>query len=283
MEDLPVVFPFFSFFVCAVFDDLLNDEVIVACDQQTRQDALAKEVGSLKQAEVLSGLFIHEGSKLGEKAGVEERNINESRVDEQFHLGRGGVMKRMNLEMAFPGFEDDFDAPTHPVDEAHRLGIPDILGHVGEKDFPSEKGKMGWIGIEPSVSIVEKFSPSFPGDMLRDRNGHYPNGESFLAAGKECIVKGPVSSQTTEEIKAFSGVMEEGYLMRVATQVERFLLTNGSEDTKGRVAQVTNHQIPLLDKMQDGRRGTLVVASVGSKLKGNKCIVEGVVDGLKLN
>jgi len=193
------------------------------------------------------------------------------------------VMKRMYFEVAFPGFEDDFDAPTHPVDEAHRLGIPDMLGHVGEKDFPSEKGKMGWIGIEPSVSIVQKFSPSLPGDMLRDRNGHYPDGEFFLTAGKECIIKSSVFSQATEEIEAFSGVMEEGYLMRVATQVERFVLANGPEDTKGRVAQVTNHQISGLDKMQDGRRGTLVVASVGSKLKGNKCIVEGVVDGLELH
>jgi len=244
---------------------------------------LAKEVSGLKQAEVLSRLFVHEGSKPGEKAGLEERNINESRINEQFHLGRGGMIKRMNLEMAFPGFENDFDAPTHPVDVAHRLGIPDILGHVGEKNFPSEKGQMSWIGIEPSVSIVEKFSPSFPGDMLRDRNGHHPDGESFLAAGKECTVKSSVFSQATEEIEAFSGVMEEGYLMRVTTQVERLLLTNGSEDTKGRVAQVTNHQIPLLDKIQDGRRGALVVASVGSELKPDECIVEGVVDGLKLN
>jgi hypothetical protein len=250
-----------------MFEDLLNDELIVPSGQQSREDALAKEVGSLEHAEVLSRRIMHEGSERGEKAALKERDINKSRVNEQFHLRWGGMSKSMNLEMAFPGFEDDFDAPTHAVDPAHRPGIPGLLGDVGEKDLPSEKSQMGRIGIEPSVSIVEEFSPSFAGDMLRDRNGHYPDGESFLAAGKEHLVKSSVFFQAPEEIKAFAAGVEEGYRMRISTQVERFLLTNGSEDTKGRVTQVANHQISLSDNIQDRRRGALVVAPIRSELK----------------
>ncbi len=189
----------------------------------------------------------------------------------------------MNFEMAFPGFKDDFNAPAHSIDSAHRLGIPDILGDVGEKDLPSEKSQVGWIGVESSVSTVEKFSPSFAGNMLRHRNGHYPDGESFFGAGKEHLVKNPVFFQNPEQIKAFAVRMEEGHLMRVSTQVESFLLTDGSEDTKGRVTQVADHQISLQDNIQNGRRSALVVAPERSDLKRDKCLGEGVVSGLKFN
>jgi len=264
---LTIVCAVVPFFVCAMFEDLLNNERIVPSGQQSRDDALAKEVSGLEHAEVLSRRIIHEGGKLSEKAALKERDINKSRVNEQFHLRWGGMSKSMNLEMAFPGFEDDFDAPTHPVDPAHRPGIPDILGDISEKDLPSEKSQMDWIGIKPSVLTLEKFSPSFACNMFGDRNGHYPKGESFLASGKECLVKSSVFFQATQEIKAFPGGVEEGNLMRIATQVERFVLTDGSEDTKARVAQVTNHQISLADNIQNGRRGRLVVACVSSELK----------------
>jgi len=250
-----------------MFDDLLNDELIVPSGQQSREDALAKEVGSLEQAEVLSRRIMHEGSELGEKAALKERDINKSRVNEQFHFRWGGISKSMDFEMAFPGFEDDFDAPTYPVDPAHRPGIPGLLGDVGEKDLPSEKSQMGRIGVEPSVLTVEKFSPSLAGNRLRDRNGYHPDEESFLASGKERLVKRSVFLQAAEEIQAFAGRVEKSHFMRIATQVERFLLTNGSEDTKGRVAQVANHQISLSDNIQDERRGALVVAPVRSELK----------------
>jgi len=250
-----------------MFEDLLKNERIVTSSQQSRQDALTKEVGRFKHAEVLSRRIIHEGGKPGEKASLKERDIHKSRQDEQFHLCWGGMIKCMNLKMAFPGFEDDFDAPTHPVDPAHCPGIPGLLGDVGEKDLPSEKGQMGWIGIEPFVSTVEQFSPSLAGNRLRDRNGHYPHGESFLAAGKEPFVKGSVFFQAPEQIKAFAVGVEQSYLMGIATQVESFVLTNGPEDTKGRVAQVADHQISLLDNIQDGRRGALVVAPVRSEPK----------------
>lgn len=250
-----------------MFEDLLKNERIVSSAQQSWQNALTKEVGCFEHAEVLSGRIIHQGGKLGEKASLKERDIDKSCVDEQFHLRWGGMIKCMNLEMAFPGFEDDFDAPAYPVDPADCPGIPGVLRNVGDKDLPSEKGQMGWIGIEPSVSTVEKFSPSLAGNRLRDRDGHYPHGESFLASGKERLVKSSVFFQATEEIKAFAGGVEEGNLMRISTQVESFLLTNGSEDTKGRVAQVANHQISLPDDIQDGRRGALVVAPVRSEPK----------------
>ncbi len=264
---MSIVCPFVPFFVCAMFEDLLKNERIVTSRQQCGQDALAKEVGRFKQAEVLSCRFIDEGGKPGEKASLKERDINKSRVDEQLHLRWGGMIKCMNLKVAFPGFEDDFDAPTHPVDPGHCPGIPGLLGDVGEKDLPSEKGQMGWIGIEPFVSTVEQSSPSLGGNRLRDRNGHYPHGESFLAAGKEPFVKGSVFFQVPEQIEAFAGGVEESYFMGIATQVESFLLINGPEDTKGRVAQVADHQISLLDNIQDGRRGALVVAPVSSELK----------------
>ena len=262
---MPIVCPFFPFFVCAMFEYLFKNERIVASGQQSRQDALTKEVGRFKHAEVLSRRFIDERGKRGEKASLKERDINKSRVDEQLHLRWGGMIKCMNLKVAFPGFEDDFDAPTHPVDPGHCPGIPGLLGDVGEKDLPSEKGQMGWIGIEPLVSTVEQSSPSLAGNRLRDPNGHYPHGESFLAAGKEPFVKGSVFFQVPEQIEAFAGGVEESYLMGIATQVESFLLINGPEDTKGRVAQVADHQISLLDNIQDGRRGALVVAPVSSE------------------
>jgi hypothetical protein len=204
-----------------MFEDLLNNEPIVPSGQQSREDALAKEVGGLEHAEVLSRRVIHEGSKLGEKATLKERDIDKSRVNEQLHLPWGGMSKGMNLEMAFPRFEDDFDAPTHPVNPAYRPGIPGLLGDVGEKDLPSEKSQTGWIGIEPSVSTVEKFSPSLAGNRLRDRNGYHPDGESFLASGKERLVKSSVFFQATQEIKAFAGGVEEGYFVGIATQVKR--------------------------------------------------------------
>lgn len=169
--------------------------------------------------------------------------------------------------MAFPGFEDDFDAPAHSVDSAHGLGIPDLFRDVGEKDLPSEKSQMGWIGIEPPVSTVEKLSPSFAGNRLRHRIGHYPDGEFFIAAGKELLVKSSVLFQAPEQIEAFACGVKESCCMGIATQVKSFFLTNGSEDTKGRVAQVADHQISLLDNVQDGARGALVVAPVSSELK----------------
>ena len=98
---------------------------------------------------------------------------------------------------------------------------------------------------------MEQSSPSLAGNRLRDRNGHYPHGESSLAAGKEPFVKGPVFFQVPAQIKAFAGGVEESYLMGIATQVESFVLTDGPEDTKGRVAQVADHQISRLDNIQD--------------------------------
>lgn len=264
---MPIVCPFVPFFVCAMFENLLKNERIVTSGQQSPQDALTKEVGRFKHAEMLSRRIIHEGGKPGEEASLKERDIHKSRINEQFHLSWGGMIKCVNLKMAFPGFEDDFDTPTHPVDPAHCPGIPGLLGDVGEKDLPSEKGQMGWIGIEPFVSAVEQFSPSLAGNRLGDRNGHYPDGESFLAAGKEGLVKGSVFFQAPEQIKAFAGGVEESYLMGIATQVESFLLTNGPEDTKGRVAQVADHQVSLPDNIQDGGRGALVVAPVRGEPK----------------
>lgn len=264
---MPIVCPLAPFFVCAMFEDLLSNEWKVASGQQSQRDALAKEVGGFEHAKVLSGRTIHGGGKLSKKTRLKERNVNESRVNEQLHLRWGGMIEGMNLEMAFPGFEDDFDAPTHSVNSAHGLGIPDLFRDVGEKDLPSEKSQMGWIGIEPPVSTVEKFSPSFAGNMLRHRNGHYPDGESFLAAGTERLVKSSVLFQDSEQIKASAGGVEESYRMGIATQVESFLRTNGSEDTKGRVAQVADHQISLVDNIQNGRRGTLVIAPERGELK----------------
>jgi hypothetical protein len=142
---------------------------------------------------------------------------------------------------------------------------------------------MGWIRIEPSVSIVEKFSPSFAGNMLRDRNGHYPDGESFLAAGKEFFVESSVFFQASQEIKALAAGVEEGYRMRISTQVESFPRINASEDPKGRVTHVSDHQISLQDNVQDGRRGALVVAAVRSELKRDKCLGEGIIGSLKFN
>jgi len=125
---------------------------------------------------------------------------------------------------------------------------------------------MGGIGIEPSVSTVEKFSPSFAGNGLRDRDCHHSDGEFFLASGQESVVKSSVFFEATEEIKAFTGGVEEGNLMRVSSQVERFILANGSEYTKRRVTQVANDQISLSDNVQDERRGALVVTPVRSEL-----------------
>jgi len=266
-KDLPIVCSLSPFIVCAMCEDLLNNERIVDSGQQSQGEALTEEVGGLEHAQVFSGHIIDEGGKLSEKARLKERDMNKSRVNEQFHLRWGGMIEGMNLEMAFPGFEDDFDAPTHPVDLAHRPGIPDLFRDVGEKDLPSEKSQMGRIGIEPSVSTVDKFSPSFTGNMLWHRNGHYPDGESFLGTGKEFLVKSSVLFQAAEQIKAFAGGVEEGYFMGVATQVESFFLTNGSENSKGRVAQVADHQVSFLDNIQDGRRGALVVTPVSSELK----------------
>ena len=97
----------------------------------------------------------------------------------------------MNFEMAFPGFKDDFNAPAHSIDSAHRLGIPDILGDVGEKDLPSEKSQVGWIGVESvRLDCGEVFS-SFAGNMLRHRNGHYPDGQFSSVPAKEHLVKNP--------------------------------------------------------------------------------------------
>ena len=121
----------------------MNDELIIPSGQPSREDALAKEVGSLEHAEVLSSHIMHEGSKLREEAALKERDIDKSRVNEQFHLRWSGMCKSMDFEMAFPRFEDDFYSPTHAVDSADRLGIPDLLGDVGEKDLPSEKSQMG--------------------------------------------------------------------------------------------------------------------------------------------
>jgi hypothetical protein len=250
-----------------MFENLLNNVPIVPSDNQGRQDGLTEEVGGLEYTEVLSGRNIHERGKLSEKARLKERDINKSRVNKQFHLRWSGMIEGMDLEMAFPGFEDDFDSPTHPVDPAHRRGVPDVLRNVGEKDLPSEKSQTGFIGIEPFVSTVEKFSPSFGGNMLRDRNGHYPDGESCFTSGKEFLVKNTVFFQASEHIKAFAGVVEEGYFVGIATQVESFFLTDGSEDTKGRVAQVSDHQISISDNIQDGRRGALIVASMRGELK----------------
>lgn len=264
---MPIVCSVVPFFVCAMFEDLLSNERIVAAGQQSRQEALTEEVGCLEHAEVFSGCIIHQGGKLSEEASLKERDIDKPRINEQFHLRWGGMIEGMNFEMAFPGFEDDFDAPTHPVDTAHCRGIPDLLGDVGEKDLPSEKSQMGWIGIEPSVSIVEKFSPSFSGNRLRHRSGHYPDEEFFVAAGKEFLVKSSVFFQAPEQIKAFTGGMEEGYFMRIATQIKSSFLANGSEDAEGRVAQIADHQIRLLDHIQDERRSALVVAPVRSYLK----------------
>jgi len=264
---LSVVYPLVPFFVCAMCENLLNNEPIVPSAQQGCQNALTEKVSGLEHAQVLSGRTIHEGGKLREKARLKERDINKSCVNEQLHLRWGGMIEGLDLEVAFPGFEDNFDAPTHPIDPARRPGIPDVLRDVGEKDLPSEKSQTGWIGIEPFVSTVEKFSPSFPGNMLRDRNGHYPDGESCLASGKELLVKHTMFFQVPEQIKAFAGGVEEGYFVGIATQVESFFLTNGSEDTKGRVAQVSDHQISFSDTIQDGRRGALIVASVSSELK----------------
>ena len=250
-----------------MFENLLDNGPIVPSARQGGQDALTEEIGGLEHAEVLSCRKIHEGGKLSEKARLEERDIHESRVNDQLHLRWGGMIEGMDLEVAFPGFEDDFDAPTHPIDPARGYGIPDVLRDVGEKDLPSEKSHMSWIGIEPFISTVEQFSPSFPGNMVRDRNGHYPDGESCLDSGKELLVKNTVFFQAAEQIKAFAGGVEEGYFVGIATHVESFFLTNGSEDTKDRVAQVADHQISFSDDIQDGRRGALIVASVSSELK----------------
>lgn len=266
-----------------MFEDLKQNERIVTSGQQSGQDGLVEEFGGLEHTEVLPCRVIHEGGKLGEKVRLKDHDIQKSRIDEQFHLRGSGMIKAMDLEMAFPGFKDDFDAPTHPVDPAHCPGIPNFPGNVGEKDLPSKKGQMGWIRIEPFVSTVEQFSPSFAGNRLGDGNCHYPHGESFLGAGMEGLVKSSMSSQALEQIKAFAGGVEESYLMGVATQVESSFLTNVPEDTKGRVAQVADDQISLLDNAQYGRRGALVVAPGGSELKRDKCLGEGVVDGLKFH
>jgi hypothetical protein len=252
-----------STFPIAMFKDLLNDELVVPSGQQSR-GYVAKEVSGLEHAKVLSRRIIDEGGKLSEKAALKERDINKSRVNEQFHLRWGGMSKSMDFEMAFPGFEDDFDAPTYPVDPAHRPGIPGLLGDVGEKDLPSEKGQMGWIGLS-RLSLLWRSFPSLAGNRLRDRNGYHPDGS--LSSLRQGVSSSSVFLQAAEEIKAFAGRVEESHFMRIATQVERFVLTNGSEDTKGRVTQVADHQISLSDDIQDGRRGALVVAPVSSELK----------------
>lgn len=74
--------------------------------------------------------------------------------------------------MAFPGFEDGFNAPTQSVDIGDVLDGPNALRDIGDEDRPPTKGYLLLAGIKPAISffVLMQFSSTFIGHLLWDRN-----------------------------------------------------------------------------------------------------------------
>ena len=88
-------------------------------------------------------LFI-EGDK---EESLEEGDINQHGVDIGFDPCCGGIGHLNDVEMAFPGFEDDFNAPADFIDLGDLLSRPGLPVNIGNKDIEAHKIQMIFAGI----------------------------------------------------------------------------------------------------------------------------------------
>lgn len=270
-----------------MLEDLVDDErraVQLAQDKENEPELLLEELSRFEQAEMLSASLISVCGNLLVEVSLKECDEDEPGVDKQLDFICRWILKGIDMEMAFPGLENDLNPPSYSIDPACSFGIPDLFFYIGDEDFPSQKRQLGFAWMEPSVSllILEKLSPSFGSNMVRHRNSHDTDRKPLLCSGQESLVKRAVSLQMSKQIKTFAIRCIEGNFMPIASEIESALRANRPEDLQREVAQVTKDQISLLQNLQDERGGTLIITAIKCEAEGDECFSQNLIGSLKL-
>ena len=131
---------------------------------------LSENVSQAQEADVLAGgaaKFQHiahlanQGAKeqLGQYGELQQRG--------------GATVQTGQSQMAFPGFENDFNAPAQSVDRGQGLGWPDRGGHIGQQEIPAhqEQVLLAWRRAKVAPGVGPGSVPAQVGHFFGHRQG----------------------------------------------------------------------------------------------------------------
>lgn len=202
----------------------------------------------------------------------------QSGFEQDEHLGFGHPVQDSEFHVAFPGFEEDFDAPAQAVDGEQLFEVGAFAGNGRDEDGPGEEFEECLGGVA-AVGFVACFHAAEVGGFLADGRADEAHGGVRFVVEQNGDVEVAVFSEQGGEIDGVFGVGVEvedsGF---VAVDAIGSGMEMALDFRQGQVTAVAQGEVVALE-LQIGCGGE-VVLGVGVDGKMDETAGEEFVDDL---
>src|SRR6266704_5346218 len=118
------------------------------------------------------------------------------------------------------------------------------------------------------------------GDALRYGHRHQPNQERILLTDAHPSIEAPLLTEQSQQIDGVALLIKDTGAKIEAGDEKGSQLSDLFQDDDGDIAQISEHQVILLEMGQDVRASFLIIAPIAAPAKGDPGLVEQIKNGL---
>ena len=133
-----------------------------------------------------------------------------------------------------------------------------------------------------SRSPAPQFAAAFRRHRLGDGAGDQAQGQALFLSDFHGLVEGAGGLEQGQQLKGASQPVKQGDPASITTQEKGAPAKNGREDGHGPVAQVPQHQVPLLQHPHNAGGGFLIIDPIGGHPDSNELFTAQLPNGLEL-